>query len=111
MWGRRAVGRPRLEARTERAALPPDALPYLRGATARACLHPSPSALRLSRHDTNYRFLALLAYCLIIYASLADTAALVAWNITRTRLIVHCVPILDDAIYTNNRLRAGSLHF
>lgn len=29
-------------------------------AAARACLHPPPSALRLSRHDTNYRFLACL---------------------------------------------------
>lgn len=49
-------------------------------AAARACLHPSPSALRLSRRDTNYRFLALPAYCLIIYASFADNVAFVAWN-------------------------------
>lgn len=38
------------------------------------CLHPPPSALRLSRHDTNYRFLALPAYCLIIYAWLRPTS-------------------------------------
>lgn len=82
MSGQSAVLGPRREARTERAALPPDALPYLRGAAARACLHPSPSVLRLSRHDTNYRFLVLPAYCLIIYASFAGTT-FVAWNFTR----------------------------
>lgn len=60
-------------------------------AAARACLHPSPSALRLSRRDTNYRFLALPAYCLIIYASFADIATFVVWNFfsSTTQAVTH----------------------
>lgn len=56
---------------------------------ARACLHPSPSRLRLSRRDTNYRFLALPAYCLTIYASFADTAMLLSYGI----LLVYVVRV------------------
>lgn len=81
--GGRAAGRGGLsvvlgETESSTAPLPPDALPHLRGAAARASTArlTSPSALRLSCRDTNYRFLALPAYCLIIYASFADTAAL-----------------------------------
>lgn len=97
------------EASTARAPLPPDALPYLRGG-ARL---PAPVSLCAppSRRDTNYRFLALPAYCLIIYAPFADIVDFVAWIFSRslsdaskatrcrtrvqyTLLFMHCANIL-----------------